>query len=54
MGATYSRPRVRVLSFAPNMVSSSLSKKIISIHIIAARMTEPVTEAVKYSLDSFS
>ena len=54
MGATYSRPSVSVLSCAPNIISSSRSKKIISSQITAARMTEPITEAVKYSLDFLS
>ena len=51
IGSTYSRASVSVLSCAPKTTSSSLSNKIITSQMIAARTTEPITDAVKYSLD---
>ena len=48
----YRCARASSVSSAPKNISSGRSKKISPSHASAARMTEPMTEAVKYRLSS--
>ena len=51
-GSTYSLASVSVLPCAPNMTIRFLSKKIMISQMAPARITDPITDAVKYSFDS--
>ena len=51
MGRTYSLASVRVCPSASKNWSSGWSKNAMTAQAITARMTDPMIETVKYSLD---